>query len=68
MQRHIEQSALPDDGDSRHATERLRMEPAIGIDQTQAAGSFGDQHPSIRQERQPPRVFQAFSHRDGVKR
>jgi len=60
MQGDIKQAALADGDHRRHAGNGLGVEPAIGSDQAQPAGTFGDQLAAIRQESQAPGVFQAF--------
>ncbi len=60
VQGHIEQPALADRGDRWQSTHGFRIEPAIGIDQPQAARALADQHSSVRQKGEAPGVFETF--------
>ena len=64
MHGDVEQAALPLRIDAGQAVDRLRIERAVLRQHAQTAGALGDQHASIGQERQRPRVGQARGDRD----
>ena len=64
----VEQASLPAGVDGRQPRHRLRHLLSVGADDPQPAGLLGHQHAAVGQERQPPRVDQAFGDRHHVER
>jgi len=58
VQQHIEQTALAPGRHLGQADQR-RIDPAIGLDDTQAPGAFGQQKPAFGQKSQRPGMRQA---------
>ena len=61
MQGHILQSAVTLGPDYRHTRDGLRIEHAV-LNESEAAGSLGDQHSAVRQKGDGPGMRQAACH------
>ncbi|EXI73195.1 MAG: hypothetical protein AW07_02809 [Candidatus Accumulibacter sp. SK-11] len=61
MQRDVEQSSLANRRHGGQPANGLWIEPAAGVDQPQASGTFADQHPAVGQEGESPRMFESFA-------
>ena len=60
------QATLAAGVDGRKAGDRFRHLLAVGADDAQAAGAFGDEHLAVRQERHAPRVDEPFGDGDDL--